>query len=181
MNKTLIAAGLSALAALTAGAAVAQATDGRPGRDADVTRAQVVAQTDARFAKLDANRDGNVSAAEQKAVREARFADRFKRLDTDGNGSISQAEFAAAREKRGEGRGDHAEGRRGHHAGRGGHFGFGGRGGNADANKDGVISKAEFQAKALERFDRSDADRNGVLTAVERQAARTAMRAQRAS
>ena len=178
MKKTMIGAGLSALALLTAGAAVAQTDGGRPDRNADITRAQVVAELDAQFAKLDTNRDGNISATEQKGAREARFAERFKRLDTDGNGSVSQAEFAAAREKRGEARGERAEGRGGHHGGRG-HFGFGGRGGNADANKDGVISKAQVQAKALERFHRGDNDRNGVLTAPQRQQARAAMEADR--
>jgi hypothetical protein len=173
MNKTLIAAGLSALAALTAGAAVAQATDGRPGRDADVTRAQVVAQTDARFAKLDANRDGNISAAERTAMRGDRVAERFKRLDLDGNGSVTQAEMQKAHEARGE----RGEGRRGgRHGG-----GFSGAGATADADNDGLISKAEFQAGALERFDRGDADRNGILTAAERRQARAAMKAQRPS
>lgn len=177
MKKTLFATGLTALAVLTAGVAMAQTDTARPDRNADVTRAQLVAQLDARFAKLDTDRDGKITAAEQKAVRDARLAERFKRLDSDGNGSISQSEFAAARDKRGGERGERAEGWRGHRGGR--HGGFGGFGFNADANKDGVITKAEFQAKALERFDRADADRNGVLTAAERQQAHQAMKAQR--
>lgn len=182
MKKTLFAAGMSALALLAAGVALAQSGEGRLGRDADVTRAQLVAELDARFAKLDANGDGNISAAEQKAAREARFAERFKRMDLDGNGSITLAEMQAAHERRGD-RGEAGAEHRGRHGGRrhfGGWGGWGGGRGNADANGDGLTSKAEFQTMALQHFDRSDADRNGVLTAAERQQARAAMKAERA-
>ena len=175
MKKTMIAAGMSALALLAAGVASAQPADGRPDRDADMTRAELVQRLDARFAKLDTNRDGNISAAEQKARRDTRVAERFKRLDADSNGSVTLAEMQAAHAKRGD------RDERGHHGRRGGrhHFGFGGFGGNADTNGDGLTSKAEFQAKALAHFDRVDADRNGVVTTAERQQARAAMKAQR--
>lgn len=39
------------------------------------------------------------------------------------------------------------------------------RGGrHADTDGDGVVSQAEFQAKALKRFERMDADGDGVIT-----------------
>jgi 23S rRNA-/tRNA-specific pseudouridylate synthase len=42
----------------------------------------------------------------------------------------------------------------------------------------GVITQAEFRQRALERFDRMDLDRNGVVTAAERQQARAQMKQQ---
>ena len=163
----MIATGLATLATL-AGAAAAQTADSRP--RADVTRAQLVERLDARFARLDTNRDGSVTAAERVAQRAARQLQRFQRLDKDGNGALSPTEFAA--------RGDRAERGERRRGGRG-RLGRGG-GADVDANGDGTISRAEFQARALARFDRGDLDRNGVLTAAERQQARAGMRAQRA-
>jgi len=46
-----------------------------------------------------------------------------------------------------------------------------------DTDKDGKVSKEEFVAMALQRFDRADADHDGQLTKAERDAAREAMRA----
>ena len=48
-----------------------------------------------------------------------------------------------------------------------------------DTDKDGTVTKAEFQARALARFDRMDTDHNGVVTPAERQAHWTAMKANR--
>jgi hypothetical protein len=170
MKKTIITAAASALALLAGTVAVAQ-TDVRPGRPpvADQTRADLVAKLDARFAKMDANRDGSITAAERTAAHEARRGERFAKLDKDGNGTLSRAEFEAPREGRKMHGGRHGGGMR-HHGGRGGP---GNRGGfDADAN--GTITKAEFQRKALERFDRADTDRNGTVTVAERAAARAA-------
>jgi hypothetical protein len=179
-NKIVLAGGLSALALLTTGIAIAQPGADRPHRNADISRTQLVSKLDARFARLDANGDGNLSAADRDASLEARF----KRMDTDGNGSISLAEMKAAEGKRGEafaahdgagpGHGGRHRGGRGH--GRGG-FGAEGMGGKADVNSDGNVSKAEFETRALARFDSAEADHHGVLTAAERQQARSAMRA----
>jgi hypothetical protein len=176
LNKTMIIAGTSALA-LIAGIAVAQSV-GNDG--ADVSRAQLATQLDARFARLDANGDGSIDANERASRGEDRRAEHFKRLDANSDGSITEAEMNAAHEKRGEARAER-RGRRGGMDGghRRGGRGFGGRGGNADANGDGLVSRAEFQARALARFDRGDADRNGILTAAERRQAREAARAER--
>ena len=43
--------------------------------------------------------------------------------------------------------------------------------------KDGQITKADFEARGVARFDRMDADHNGIVTAAERQAARAATKA----
>jgi hypothetical protein len=176
-RKILTAGGVSALVLLSAGIAIAQPGVGRADRNADISRAQLVSKLEARFARLDANGDGNLSAADHDKSVEARF----KRIDSDGNGAITLAEMKAADAKRGEafaardgdGPGGRHRGRHGH--GRGG-FGHGGMAGKADANGDGNVSKAEFEAGALAGFDRADADRNGVLTAAERQQAHAAMR-----
>ena len=59
--------------------------------------------------------------------------------------------------------------------------GFAERGGMmrlADADKDGTITKAEFEAAALARFDRLDANKDGTVTPDEAKAARDSMRQQ---
>jgi hypothetical protein len=48
----------------------------------------------------------------------------------------------------------------------------------ADANGDGVVTKDEFVAGALARFDAGDTNHDGSLTPAERQAAHAAMKAQ---
>ncbi len=188
MKKTLIAASLSALTLISAGAAMAQPGAERPNFKADLTRAELVTKLDAGFAKMDANKDGKVTAEDRKAAGQARVAERFKALDADGNGSVTLAEMQAAHDKRMADRGQ-KEARGGkdgkehmaHHGKRGfGHkHGFGMKGGKVDANGDGVITIEEFRTPALAWFDKADADRNGVLTAAEREAAHKAMRAER--
>lgn len=172
MKKTLITAGASVLTLFAATMAIAQADPAAQVRKpmVDQKRTELVASLDARFAAMDANRDGSVSGDEMKAAHEARKAGRFALLDTDRNGALSPAEFNAQRGDRG--------GMRGHHRrGGGGHRG-GGKAG-IDANGDGAITKAEFQSRALARFDRADTDRNGVVTAAEHQQARPAHGARR--
>lgn len=188
MKKTLIAASLSALTLISAGVAVAQPAAGGQSPKADLTRTELVAKLDARFNKMDIDKDGKLTAADRKAAKEARIAGRFKAMDTDGNGAVTLAEMQAAHDKRMAERGTHEAGggkdgkeRLAHHGKRGhGHkHGFGFKGGKQDANGDGVITIEEFRAPMLAWFDKADADRNGVLTAAEREAARTAMRAER--
>ena len=120
-----------ALAALVAIPAVAQVGGDGPARKAEpITRASVQAAVQARFAKVDADRDGYVTRAEadaraaqargerqeRMAQRRERMAERraglFDRLDSDKNGSISRAEFdahAAARAERRAQRGGDGE------------------------------------------------------------------------
>ena len=184
MNHKMIAAGLGALTLLGAGIAVAQPSAAGLGRGGEISRADLVQKLDQRFARLDVNQDGNLSVADRSAGVEARF----KQLDSDGNGALSLAEFTAAHGKRDAafaargGDGERGFGGR-HRGGRGGHHGGGfGRGGGAvDTNGDGAVSKAEFQSRALAAFDRADANRDGKLTAAERQAARAVRRAQPAA
>ena len=187
-RKLTIALSLVALAiGGTAIAAQAAQSPADVNGDGVVTRAESLAQSAQRFARLDANKDGKFDQADRAARRQAMFA----RIDADKNGQISLTEFEAPRQQRLDARGadgprrgrDGWGGRRdggpgGGHGG--GHRGMG-RGGQAamaraDSNQDGSISQAEFAARAQQRFDRADTDKNGQLSTAERMAARMAMR-----
>jgi hypothetical protein len=186
-NTFLTGLGVIALAA-AAGAATAQVppapaaapaphhSRGDPNRQ--ITRAEFVDARIARLTALDTNRDGLVSPEERAAAMQARRAeragDRFAKLDANGDGSISRAEFDAghaARPDRGPRaeRAGHREGRRGgaHHAMRG------------QGRERGPVVIAEASAKLGERFDKMDANRDGVISADERRAAMSAQRTDR--
>ena len=198
MNKPLILAG-AALIAL-GGAALAQPPGGpgpnRPAAGADVTRAQVIASVEQRFSRMDANNDGRFTREEAQAGRQARRAERmtamFDRLDADHNGAISREEMVEGHQRRmadGGGRGRRGPGGPGmRHGpppggpeageGPGGPRGPGMRGQRLFGEQ-GFVTRDQLRDRALARFDRADADRNGTLTAAERQAARGEMRGRR--
>ncbi|MEG3180704.1 EF-hand domain-containing protein [Sphingomonas sp. LT1P40] len=116
--------------------------------------------------RADTNGDGMISKAENRATVEARFA----RMDADKDGSIEAGEGRKAIGKKSWGkRGEGREGKRGMRAGRGP-----GGGGMmmADADKDGVITRAEFDAQSAQRFAKLDANADGRLTAEELRAGR---------
>lgn len=187
-NTFLTGLGVIALAA-AAGAATAQVPpappEGAPAphhvrADANrqITRAEFVDARIARLTALDTNRDGVVSPEERAAAMQARRAeragDRFAKLDANGDGSISRAEFDAghaARPDRGPraARAGDREGRHGgaHHAMRG------------QGRERGPVVIAEASAKLGERFDKIDANRDGVISADERRAVMSAQREQR--
>ena len=189
MNKRNLIAGV-ALAVAVAGAAWAQAPGTpRPDRNADITRNQVIERVDQRLARLDTNRDGRFTREEAQARRAERRTERtnrmFDRLDLDRNGSITREEMSQARaqrfERRGERRAERAEaGEHRHHRGlgrRGGGHRFAMRG-ERMFGEQGFITAEQMRERALTRFDRMDADRNGTVTAAERQQARQQMREQ---
>ena len=187
-NTFLTGLGVIALAA-AAGAATAQVPPApaerapaphhaRADPNRQITRAEFVDARIARLTALDTNRDGVVSPEERAAAMQARRAeragDRFAKLDANGDGSISRTEFDAghaARPDRGPRaeRAGHREDRRGgaHHAMRG------------QGRERGPVVIAEASAKLGERFDKMDADRDGVISADERRAAMSAQREQR--
>ena len=166
--------------------------------DGQIDKTDREARKAARFAKMDTNGDGELTPAEMEAAREMRQAERaerraqmqerrFERLDTDKSGGISEAEMAAAQEARTERRGERGEAR-GERRGNRAEMRRGQRGGKnrmmgmlrqADANKDMVVTRAEFDAAVEARFARVDTDKSGTITAEERKAARENMRAQR--
>lgn len=181
-NTFLSSLGVLAVVAI-AGAATAQAPapaahqlrDGA--RDRNLTRAEFVDARVARLTALDANRDGSVSVEERQAAVQARRAEfanaRFAKLDANGDGAISRAEFDAGFAAHGQ-RGPGAE-----RAGRPGgprHAAMRGRGPGRQA---GPVVISEVVAKLGERFDKLDANHDGVVTADERRAAMTAMRGAR--
>jgi Ca2+-binding EF-hand superfamily protein len=148
-------------------------------KDGVVTKAELTAALEARFAKLDVNHDGKLDQTDRDLARQQRLDARFAALDADHNGQISKAEFVAGaqarREKFADMRKDGAGGRRwgGRHHGGAGGLGEWGRGG---AGKNGVITKAEFMARPLAMFDKADANHDGKVTADEIKVARDAMR-----
>ena len=148
------------------GAAYAQTLQARP----PLTRAAAEQRSDKAFERLDGNHDGKIDQADRTVREKARF----DRVDANHDGQLSYAEFTAmhaqrdgARAKRGQG-GQHRMALR--RDGRGGMIRV------AAVDKDGTITKAEFQTAALTRFDRLDTDKDGTVTREEAKAARDSMR-----
>jgi hypothetical protein len=110
------------------------------------------------FARLDANRDGFLAQSEAPP----RLAQRFAQLDADRDARLSPAELQAGRQamraERGP-RGERGQGRR--HAGQAARV-------RADANGDGVLTRAELDASVHARFVALDANRDGFVTRDER-------------
>ena len=188
--KTFSLLAATALVA-AAGAALAQppgARPDRPDRNADVSRQQVIDRVGERFARLDANNDGRFTPEEARAMHEQRrerMADRmFERLDANRDGNVSRAEFDQARAQRAERRGQRMANREG-----GPRMGtrMHRRGGPGMRHmramrmfgEQGFVTREQMQERALARFDRLDADDNGIVTAAERRQAREQRRERR--
>ena len=192
MNRLTLAISVAAMA-LAAGAQAAPA--GKPGDQAMMdprggmtdSRADAGVKARAMFARMDANGDGKLD----KADREARQVAQFKKLDTDGNGTVSQSEFLASRaakqdgpragrDRMGPGMAGPGmagpDGAKMDRKGKDGRMAMMRR--SADGNNDGAISRDEFVAGALARFDRADANKDGKVTPDERRTAMKAMRQQ---
>lgn len=172
--------------------------DGGPGRrggmmaqadtnkDGKISKAELAAGLEARFARMDVDKDGQLTQKDRDAMRQQRMDMRFATLDTDKNGQISKAEFAAGHQARADKRDEAGKpgerdgrgwgGRGGHRGpGRGGMM-HGGPGGFGDADKNGTVTKAEFMARPIAMFDKADANKDGFVTADEMKAARPHMR-----
>ncbi len=121
-------------------------------------RAKFVSNSEADFARIDLNKDGQMSRVEIEnfqrsaatAAATARNKAMFADLDSDKNGQISVAEFAKATPAP---KVDASRVLR------------------IDTNKDGQISLAEHRAATLDVFTQIDANKDGTLTAAEAQAA----------
>jgi hypothetical protein len=116
----------------------------------DVTRAAVVADAERRFAALDVDGNGELDAAEMRQMVEQRRAERLARM--------SPEDRARAGQRRG------------------------GRGGGEGAMRGGPrgpVTLAAFRARAEQRFDRLDLDRDGVITRAEQEQLRARRAAER--
>ncbi|MBB3860167.1 hypothetical protein GGQ88_001428 [Novosphingobium hassiacum] len=179
MKKFQLAATAAVMATATvalyaATPAIAQKMDANG--DKTITWAEAKAKSDQMWTRMDVNKDGKLDSAD----RAAKTAERFDKLDTDKNGSLSKQEFAAKpgpdgmagpeKGKRGDRMGGH---------GKGGHRGMMGGGMHmmamADANKDGTVTRAEFDTATKAHFDMADANKDGSVTAEERRAAMKSM------
>ena len=176
MKKFTILGGAALIA--VAGAAIAQQATTRPDRNADVTRQQTIERADQRFARLDVNNDGRATAEEAQQAHQQHRAERagrmFERFDLNSDGSITRAEFDQAHAERAEhgvGAGEH-RGMRGMRHGRRGMHGMRGDHGAAMFGEQGFVTREQMRERALARFDRLDANRDGTLTAEERRQAR---------
>jgi hypothetical protein len=165
--KTLTLIAVGALALAGTASAQQQRGLGRADTDGDgrVSQAEFVAARTARLSEADANRDGQVTREEAQAAWQANRSERrgqmFARLDTDRNGSISEAEFEAARPER-AGRGGQRMQRQERRAGR--------------AFARGPVQVEQARTRASEAFATLDADRDGYLSEIERQAAPARLR-----
>ena len=176
MKKLTLAAAASILA--MSGTAIYAAAPKDADGDGNVTRAEAVAKANEMWTKLDVNNDGVLNQAD----RDAKRGQMFDRLDANKDGSISRDEFMAAHGPRGGHAGMSGEGRGGHkgmHRGRHG----GGMGmmmvRMADTDKDGNVTRAEYDAAVTRHFDMVDTNKDGTITKAERQAAHTKMKGMR--
>ncbi|WBH16806.1 EF-hand domain-containing protein [Sphingomonas radiodurans] len=207
MKRFILAAALAGttIAGMAAAQNAAPAAKSMPKRamaldlnkDGIITRAEVTAAADARFAKLDTNRDGTISASERPNKRGTNMRDmtreqlrqktlaRFDRADGNKDGRLEAAERQAMGGKQRRERAGLADG--GPRGGRGEmrHGGRHARGGGmgammmADANRDGVLTKAEAMSAAQAMFDKVDTNRDGRIDQAERKEARSVMKMRR--
>jgi len=182
MKRSVLALGAASLAlAALGGAALAQQKMGAMGGhdpfgNATITRAEAQAKATEMFARLDVNGDGKLDAADRTAA----MAKRFDAMDANHDGMLSKQEFLDAHQamrdgmmKAHGGPGGPGERPMGEHRIGGGMRAMHGmmmlR--TMDANGDKAISRDEFIAGALKRFDAADANHDGKLTPEERHAA----------
>lgn len=154
--------------------------------DKTVTWAEMKTKADAMWFKLDVNKDGKLDNAD----RAAKMGVMFDKIDADKNGAISREEFVAhhtamkapakaapaamagGAEGKREGWKGRGKGRMGHHAMMGGAMQMAKM---ADTNKDGAVSRAEYDAAVKMHFDMADANKDGKITPDERRAAMKTM------
>lgn len=140
MRKTVLTLILAASAITSVAGAQTPATPPAPtrqGTDRVSTRAEAIAQADARFAQMDTDHDGRITAGEMRAYREA-VHDRMV-----ASGRDVPVPPPGGRKHDGMGR-------------------------RMDPNGDGSVTREEFEARALKRFDRMDANHDGTIDATER-------------
>lgn len=157
MNRVFLAAALASASFMTVAlvgptaAQTAPAARGDANGDGVLTRDEAMAQADARFDRLDTNKDGKLTSDEMRPHRPMAGAEPMASAPPPADGA-SPAPPAPG----GRGFGDRMFAR-------------------LDTNGDGVIDREEYRAQAARRFDRMDSNKDGKVDAAERQAARDAM------
>jgi heat shock protein HslJ len=136
MRKIIFSLAVAA-SALTAAACSAQAAPAAP---AIQTRAEAIAQADARFAQMDTNHDGLISTTEMQDYRAAIHDRMIARGGDAPTPSGGPRHGGMDRHMRSDG----------------------------NAKIGSSMTKAEFEARAGQRFDRIDANHDGVIDATER-------------
>jgi hypothetical protein len=126
---------------------------------ADLTREGALAEARAQFAKRDANKDGKLDAADRDVHRQQMTGTMFDRVDTNRDGSISRDEWNAGATRLAEVHGGPRHMLK---------MGRPARPMPGDTDADQAISLREFEAQALERFTRADANKDGLVTLAER-------------
>jgi Ca2+-binding EF-hand superfamily protein len=147
-----------ALFAATAAVMLALAMPGA--QAADTTTAPRHSRTD-YFERLDANKDGAVTAQEMVVYRHKRFTE----IDANGDGKITKEEFMAYSPKA-KPAGAKASDAKASDARKAKYFE------RLDADKNGVVSGEEWDAVATKQFAALDADKDGKVTKEEMTAAR---------
>jgi Ca2+-binding EF-hand superfamily protein len=157
-----IASAIGLVAMSPASAQLAPASSQSPD-SIPATRAEVIKVLDARFAKIDANGDGGLTAAElqtleaqviasQKAEIASAVQRAFAKLDTNKDGRLSIEEYSAAAPKIDANASDNAaELVR-----------------MLDTDKNGKISSTEFKRRTLAGFDKLDTNKDSTVTPEER-------------
>ncbi|WP_157190164.1 EF-hand domain-containing protein [Novosphingobium sp. Rr 2-17] len=142
-----------------------------------ITRAQADDRAAEAFAAFDVNHDGKIDASDI-AIAEAKQRDaRFDRLDTNKDGEISRAEYDAAAQPHARTMRTGFERVFGsafqpRHAG-----GMVALSRFVGTDKDAPITKAQFMAAVDKRFEKMDVDHDGKLTRADWQATRAARHA----
>ncbi|MDL2355922.1 MAG: hypothetical protein QFF03_11760 [Pseudomonadota bacterium] len=124
-----------------------------------IARAGPAGPVDKEFAKMDANKDGKISAAEHAAGAKAMF----EKMDANKDGKVTAAEMTAA-----------------HHAVTGHAAGKGDMSSEdkikaVDANGDGILTAEEHAAASASMFAKMDADKDGFLSKSEMAAGHASM------
>ena len=69
-------------------------------KDGKISKAELTTALDARFARMDVDKDGQLTSKDRDLKRQQCMDERFAKLDTDKNGQLSKTELAAGHDAR---------------------------------------------------------------------------------